>query len=92
MKPRTNGKADPRIELLEKITFSKDPTFVSLGWHFENLGKPEQLMNHSGGTGGFRTEIDICTGKKLAVVVLCNSAREPSAAVAAIQIIKEMIH
>lgn len=91
MKPRTNGKTDPRIELLEKITFSKDFTFVSLGWHFENPEKPEQVMNHNGGTGGFRTEIDICASKKLAVVVLCNSAREPSATVAAKQIMKELM-
>ncbi len=91
MKPRTNSKTDPRIAMLESITFQKDYKNVSLAWHLENPGKPGQIMNHNGGTGGFRTEIDICADKKMAVVVLCNSGAETNASAAASEILKQVI-
>ncbi|MES2773943.1 MAG: serine hydrolase domain-containing protein [Bacteroidota bacterium] len=77
--PMTKGKYDARVLLLQQITFNQEPNIVSLGWHFDTEDKTRFIMTHSGGTGGFRSNISIMPSKRLAVVVLNNSAEEPGA-------------
>jgi CubicO group peptidase (beta-lactamase class C family) len=86
LKPRTKGKSDPRIELLEKITYQQPPTFVSLGWHFDKASNEARTMSHNGGTYGFRSNMSVFADKKLAIVVLCNSGEEPGAPLVAEQL------
>ncbi len=84
--PMTKGKYDARTLLLQQITFNKNPLLVSLGWHFDTEDKTLYTMDHSGGTGGFRSNISIMPSKRLAVVVLNNCAEEPGSPVVAKQL------
>ena len=46
---------------------------LGLGWHLITPGR-DQLIFHNGGTGGFRSYLAINPAKKLAVVLLSNTA------------------
>jgi CubicO group peptidase (beta-lactamase class C family) len=61
------------IQLTHIKTFSKGINEVGLGWHFIKLND-HMILSHGGGTGGFRTTISFDTEKKIAVVILSNSA------------------
>ena len=52
----------------------------ALGWVILHPAPGRELLLHDGGTGGFRTVLAIEPAKGRAVVVLVNSAAEPSAA------------
>ncbi len=84
--PMTKGKNDARTLLLQQITYNRDPLLVSLGWHFDTEDKTLFTMNHSGGTGGFRSNISIVPAKRLAVVVLNNCSEEPGSPIVAKQL------
>lgn len=88
--PRTKGKYDPRILLLQKLTFKESPALISLAWNFNTEDSTSFIMQHSGGTGGFRSNISIMPSKKLAVVVLNNCAEEPGSPIVADAIIKAL--
>ena len=88
--PMTKGKYDERILLLQKISFNENPTFVSLGWHFNTDDKTLFTMQHNGGTGGFRSYIGIRPGKRLAVVALTNGAEEPGTDLLASKLMDEL--
>ena len=80
LRPRVkNNQPDPRILLLDSITYSHAATHISLGWFFDKPDGPNRSMYHSGGTGGFRTHVKITPDRKEAIVVLANSAEEPGA-------------
>ena len=81
--PMTKGKYDARILLLQQITLNQNPLLVSLGWHFNTDDKTLYTMEHSGGTGGFRSNISVMPSKRLAVVALNNCAEEPGSPVVA---------
>ena len=61
------------LQLTHVKTFSKGTNEVGLGWHFIKL-TDHMILSHGGGTGGFRTTISFDTDKKIAVVILANSA------------------
>jgi CubicO group peptidase (beta-lactamase class C family) len=64
------------IQLTIKETFNNGEQRVGLGWHFYKPGKDELIM-HSGGTGGYRSIVTINKNRKQAVVILSNSAIGP---------------
>jgi CubicO group peptidase (beta-lactamase class C family) len=68
--PGALGKA---ILLTHDTTFSQNGTTLGLGWHYILPGEGKILF-HNGGTGGFRSYLAIDPVKKLAVVILANSA------------------
>jgi hypothetical protein len=49
---------------------------IALGWM---ITRPSEMLFHGGGTGGFRTAMALDRVKRRGVVVLTNSAVEPSA-------------
>jgi len=51
----------------------------ALGWQIMRSGSEREMLFHSGGTGGYRSALLIEPGQERAVVVLMNSAVEPSA-------------
>jgi CubicO group peptidase (beta-lactamase class C family) len=61
------------IQLTHVPTFTDGTNKTGLGWHYIHVGKDE-LLFHNGGTGGYRTYLAINLEKKLAVVVLSNTA------------------
>jgi len=61
------------LQLTHTVTFSDGANKVGLGWHIIRPGK-DDLFFHNGGTGGFCTYLAINPDKKLAVVVLSNTA------------------
>lgn len=60
------------IELTHTVTFDNKMK-LGLAWHYIKPGKDEVLF-HNGGTGGFRSYLAVDEKRKLAVVVLSNSA------------------
>jgi len=61
------------IQLTHVVTFTDGSTKTALGWHYIKAGNDEILF-HNGGTGGYRSYLGINTDKKIAVVVLSNTA------------------
>ena len=66
------------VELSAAETFVDGRTTVGLGWLL--ITPPSgTVLTHSGGTGGFRSDMAVQPATGRAVVVLTNSAVEPSA-------------
>ncbi|HVX24819.1 MAG TPA: serine hydrolase domain-containing protein [Parafilimonas sp.] len=61
------------IQLTHVITFTDGGNKVALGWHYIKAGNDEILF-HNGGTGGYRSYLGINLDKKIAVVILSNTA------------------
>lgn len=68
-------KLQDAIDLTQKTTFSQGQNVVGLGWHF-TTGKTHTIIQHSGGTGGFRSFVGFDKERQIGVVVLSNSAEE----------------
>lgn len=68
-------KLQEAINLTQKITFDKGQNVVGLGWHF-TAGKTHTIIQHSGGTGGFRSFVGFDKERQIGVVVLSNSVEE----------------
>jgi CubicO group peptidase (beta-lactamase class C family) len=51
----------------------------ALGWQIMRPAPDREALFHNGGTGGYRSALLVEPGRKTAVVVLMNSAVEPSA-------------
>jgi CubicO group peptidase (beta-lactamase class C family) len=70
-----NGPAalEKDIKLAQAKTFSDGAVQTALAWHYMKPGKDE-IIGHSGGTGGFRTLLAINLEKKFAVIVLSNTS------------------
>lgn len=68
-----HGALGAAIRLTHDTTFSQNGTTLGLGWHYILPGEGKILF-HNGGTGGFRSYLAIDPVKKLAVVILANSA------------------
>ena len=61
------------IQLTHAVTFQDGANKTALGWHYTKLGATE-ILGHNGGTGGYRSYLAMDTGKKIAVIILSNSA------------------
>ncbi len=70
-----------RGKLQEAMAFAHEPraatggpnVSIGLNWIVQHTG-PETIVWHNGGTGGYRTFLGLDQAKKIAVVVLTNSA------------------
>jgi len=60
------------LTLTHRVTFDDGTNVVGLGWHY--LADFKNILQHSGGTGGYRSMICIDPDKQLTVVVLTNNA------------------
>jgi CubicO group peptidase (beta-lactamase class C family) len=60
------------VRLTHEITFDDGRTVMGLGWHL--LPENKAVIQHTGGTGGYRTFIGAHLQRKLTVAVLTNSA------------------
>ena len=66
----------PAMQLSQKNSRAADAKpMVGLGWHIMPLGD-QQIVWHSGGTGGYRSFVGFIKGSNKAVVVLTNSSQE----------------
>jgi CubicO group peptidase (beta-lactamase class C family) len=63
------------IDLTQKITLAQGQNTIGLGWHF-TTARNHTIVQHSGGTGGFRSFAGFDKERQIGVVVLSNSAEE----------------
>jgi CubicO group peptidase (beta-lactamase class C family) len=63
------------IDLAQKITLAQGQNTIGLGWHF-TTARNHTIVQHSGGTGGFRSFAAFDRERQIGVVVLSNSAEE----------------
>lgn len=63
------GKA---ILMTHNVSYTDESNVVGLGWHF--LKDDLKVVQHSGGTGGYRSFVSADTANKIAVAVLTNNA------------------
>ncbi len=63
------------MKLTQKQTFEFGQNRVGLGWHITKI-KENDVWQHAGGTGGFRSLAAFCPATKTGVVVLSNMAEE----------------
>lgn len=61
------------IQLTHVVTFTDGSNKTALGWHYIKAGN-EEILFHNGGTGGYRSYLGINLDKKIAVVILSNTA------------------
>ncbi len=77
LRPRgKNNKPDERILLVDSLTFSDKNIHAGLGWRFNQASTENRRMIHSGGTGGFRSHLEIIPARKEAILVLSNAEDE----------------
>ena len=69
------AKLQKAIDLTHQVTFEKGQNIVGLGWHMTKA-KKRAILQHAGGTGGFRSFVGFDKENKTGVVVLSNSAEE----------------
>jgi serine-type D-Ala-D-Ala carboxypeptidase/endopeptidase len=62
----------------------------ALGWQVVPVEGGREVLQHGGGTGGFRTHLALEPAKRRAVVVMANSAAEPSATDLALHVLLGM--
>ena len=67
-----NQSLSKALTLTHRVTFDDGTNIVGLGWHY--LADFKNILQHSGGTGGYRSMICIDPGKQLTVIVLTNNA------------------
>ncbi|MFD2148688.1 serine hydrolase domain-containing protein [Mucilaginibacter antarcticus] len=60
------------LRLTHRVTFDDGTNIIGLGWHY--LADFKNVLQHAGGTGGYRSMICIDPDKQLTVVVLTNNA------------------
>jgi CubicO group peptidase (beta-lactamase class C family) len=63
------------IDLTQKTTFTQGQNIIGLGWHLSTR-KGHTIIQHSGGTGGFRSFVGFDKERQMGVVVLSNSTEE----------------
>ncbi len=61
------------IQLTHIVTFKDSSATVALGWHYIKAGN-EEILFHNGGTGGYRSYLGINLNKKVAAIILSNTA------------------
>ena len=68
-----------KIALAEPLKTDNPRVEQALGWQVFHPEAGRSVLLHNGGTGGYRSVLALEPGKGSAVVVLANSAAEPSA-------------
>jgi CubicO group peptidase (beta-lactamase class C family) len=59
------------INLTHQLTFKDEQNSIGLGWHFYN--GDTKIIQHSGGTGGYRSLVCVDLALNIVVVVLTNN-------------------
>lgn len=67
-----NTELTKAVQLTHQITFDDNHTVMGLGWHI--LPENKAIVQHSGGTGGYKSFVGAHLQKKFAIAVLTNSA------------------
>jgi CubicO group peptidase (beta-lactamase class C family) len=65
------------LKLTHQVTFDDGTSIVGLGWHY--VADDKNVLQHGGGTGGYRCMICVDPQKQLTVVVLTNNATKGDA-------------
>lgn len=60
------------LKLTHRITFKNSSNIIGLGWHY--LPDDENILQHSGGTGGYRAFSGVDLRRNIVVAVLTNNA------------------
>ena len=68
-------KLQKAIDLTQTITLNKGQNVIGLGWHFLTR-KGHTIIQHSGGTGGFRSFVGFDKERQMGIVLLSNSTEE----------------
>lgn len=68
-------KLQEAIDLTQKTTFIQGQNIIGLGWHLSTRIN-HTIIQHSGGTGGFRSFVGFDKERQIGVVVLSNSTEE----------------
>jgi D-alanyl-D-alanine-carboxypeptidase/D-alanyl-D-alanine-endopeptidase len=63
--------------LTHELTFKDSQTGIGLGWHL--LNAKSTVIQHNGGTGGYRSVVCVDLERQIVVVVLTNNASEGGA-------------
>jgi CubicO group peptidase (beta-lactamase class C family) len=71
------GSLSKAMQLTHIVTYDKEMT-IGLGWHMGKI-KDDSYIWHNGGTGGSSSYMAFSPDKKIAVVVLSNSAENTDA-------------
>ena len=69
-----NSLLSKAMQLTHKVTYSKEMS-VGLGWHLGEISGTTYYW-HNGGTGGSRSFVAFMPDKKIAVVILSNTAED----------------
>jgi CubicO group peptidase (beta-lactamase class C family) len=69
---RFDHSLNKALKLTHRVTFDDGTNIIGLGWLY--LADDRQVLQHSGGTGGYRSMICIDPVKQITVVVLTNNA------------------
>lgn len=64
----------PSLKLAHYSTFNDSKTNVGLAWQITNTRQGNEMIWHNGRTGGFSSFCGMIKSKKIAVVILCNTA------------------
>lgn len=67
-----NQSLETAFGLTHRVSFKKGTNILGLGWHYPP-NNPD-IIQHTGGTGGYRSFLGIDLKKELVVVVLTNNA------------------
>lgn len=73
-----SSKLSKVLQLTQQVTFKSSDTSIGLGWHFIKVDGTEYTF-HNGGTYGSSSFIAFNAEKKLALIVLSNSAESTDA-------------
>ncbi|MDB5016904.1 MAG: hypothetical protein JWQ84_1736 [Mucilaginibacter sp.] len=68
----SNQTLRPALLLTHQVTFNDTAHIVGLGWHY--LTDDKNVLQHAGGTGGYRSMICADPKRQIVVVVLTNNA------------------
>ena len=63
---------DKGLKLTHQVTYNDGTHIVGLGWHY--LQEDKNVLQHSGATGGYRTNVSVDLEKHIAIVVLTNNS------------------
>ena len=78
-------------KLLTTPTYNKPPSVVSLAWQITQDAEKPAVLEHGGGTYGFRSHLAICPTQKWVVVALANQAVDPGASKVAVIIYQQLM-
>ncbi len=76
-------------KLLTTPTYNNPPSVVSLSWQMSPVTEKLAVLEHGGGTYGFRSHLAICPEQQWVVVALANQAVDPGASKVAVMITQE---